>query len=175
MPLEIRPTEITAMVYYVMAQHSELVLLLLERKYSSLACLFEDAQEIEENIRASKRVRDPVYFKDLHAQEQGNCQYVSDFEQEDNEYEADLEQQQEYEYMSDWESDSPVFADVSMDRYACQFHEQFSNNFEDEIVDDCIDNYMFLVDHNQYDLNPVLSLSYEHHFEEMIVATDDQD
>jgi hypothetical protein len=56
MPLEIRPTEITAMVYYVMAQHSELVLLLLERKSSSLACLFEDAQEIEENICASKRV-----------------------------------------------------------------------------------------------------------------------
>jgi hypothetical protein len=51
-----------------------------------------------------------------------------------------------------------------MDRYACQFHEQFSNNFEDEIVDDCIDNYMFLVDHNPYDVNPVLSLSYEHHY-----------
>jgi hypothetical protein len=41
--------------------------------------------------------------------------------------------------MSDYESDSSVFADVSMDRYACQFHEQFSNNFEDEIVDDCIE------------------------------------
>jgi hypothetical protein len=34
---------------------------------------------------------------------------------------------------------------------------------------------MFLVDHNPYDVNPVLSLSYEHHSEEMIVATDDQD
>jgi len=32
MPLEIRPTEIVAMLYYVMAQHSDLVLLLLERK-----------------------------------------------------------------------------------------------------------------------------------------------
>jgi hypothetical protein len=29
------------------------------------------------------------------------------FEQEDSEYEADLEQQQECEYMSDWELDSP--------------------------------------------------------------------
>ena len=36
MPLEIRPTEITAMVYYVMAQHSDLVLFLLESKSSSL-------------------------------------------------------------------------------------------------------------------------------------------
>jgi hypothetical protein len=92
MPLEIHPTEITAMVYYVMAQHSKLVLLLLEMKSSSLACLFEDAQEIENNIRASQRVRDPVYFEDLHTQEQGSCQYVSVFEQEDSQYEADIEQ-----------------------------------------------------------------------------------
>ena len=77
--------------------------------------------------------------------------------------------------MSDYESDYSMFKDVSMDRYACQFHEKFSNNFEDEIVDDCIDNYMFLVDQNQYDVNLVLSLSYEHHSEEMIVTTDDQD
>ena len=56
MPLEIWPIETTSMVYYVMAQHLELVLLLLERKSLSLTCLFEDAQEIEENIHASKRV-----------------------------------------------------------------------------------------------------------------------
>jgi hypothetical protein len=92
MPLEIHPTETVAMVYYVMAQHSDLVLLLLEIKSSSLACLFEDAQEIEENIRASKRVRDPTYFENLHAHEQGNYQYVSVFEHESNKYEADLEQ-----------------------------------------------------------------------------------
>jgi len=36
MPLDIRPTEMDAMLYYVMAQHSDLVLLLLERKSSSL-------------------------------------------------------------------------------------------------------------------------------------------
>ena len=36
MPLDIRPTEIAAMVYYVMAQHSDLVFFLLERKSSSL-------------------------------------------------------------------------------------------------------------------------------------------
>jgi hypothetical protein len=56
MPLEIRPTETTAMIYYVMGLHSELALLLLERKSSSLRCLFEDALEIEENIRASRRI-----------------------------------------------------------------------------------------------------------------------
>jgi hypothetical protein len=34
---------------------------------------------------------------------------------------------------------------------------------------------MFLVDHNPYDVNSIFSLSYEHHYEEMIVSTDDQD
>ena len=55
------------MVYYVRAHHPDLVLLSRERKYSSLACLFEDAREVEENIRASKRIRDQVCSKNLHA------------------------------------------------------------------------------------------------------------
>jgi hypothetical protein len=61
-----------------------------------------------------------------------------------------------------------VFADVSMDRYACQI-------LENEIVDDCIDNYMFVANHNPYDLNTVLSLSSEHYSEEEVVVIDDQD
>jgi hypothetical protein len=51
------------MVYYVMDQHLELVLILLERQYSSLACLFKDSQEIEENICASRRIQDWVFLK----------------------------------------------------------------------------------------------------------------
>jgi hypothetical protein len=39
MPLEIRPTETVAMVFYVMAQYPNLVLLLRERKSSSLRML----------------------------------------------------------------------------------------------------------------------------------------
>jgi hypothetical protein len=39
MPLEIRPTETVAMVFYVMAQYPDLVLLLRERKSSSLSML----------------------------------------------------------------------------------------------------------------------------------------
>jgi hypothetical protein len=45
MPVEIRPSETVAMVYYEMAQHSDLVLLLRERKDSSLRRLFEDTEE----------------------------------------------------------------------------------------------------------------------------------
>jgi hypothetical protein len=77
--------------------------------------------------------------------------------------------------MIDWESNSPIFADVSMVRYACQFHEQFSNNFEDEIVDVCINNYIFLADNDQYALNPFSSSYYEHQSEERVVVMDDQD
>jgi hypothetical protein len=52
MPIEIRPTDTAAMVYYVMDQHSELVLLLRERKSTYLSQLFMDAEEVEENLQA---------------------------------------------------------------------------------------------------------------------------
>jgi hypothetical protein len=54
------------MVYYVMARHPDLVLLLRERKYSSLRHVFEDAEEVEENIKASKGVHMQAYLKELH-------------------------------------------------------------------------------------------------------------
>ena len=79
MPLEIRPTETTTMIYYVMSLHSELALLLLERKYSSLRSLFEDAQELEENIHASRMIREWVYFENMQAHEQAECHYISNF------------------------------------------------------------------------------------------------
>jgi hypothetical protein len=50
MPLEIQPFEVATMVYYIVSQHPDLVLLLRERKYSPLRRLFEDAEEVEENI-----------------------------------------------------------------------------------------------------------------------------
>ena len=50
MPTEIRPSEKLAMVYNIMAQHSDLVFFLLERKSSSLRQLFEAAKGVEENI-----------------------------------------------------------------------------------------------------------------------------
>jgi hypothetical protein len=56
MPLAIWPIETAAMIYYVMGLHSELSLLLLEMKSSSLRSLFEDAQGVEENMCASRRI-----------------------------------------------------------------------------------------------------------------------
>ena len=63
--------------------------------------MFEDAKGVEENICASRRIHDPVYFEDMHAGEQEDCQYVSYFEQEDSKYGSDLEQQQGCKYISE--------------------------------------------------------------------------
>jgi hypothetical protein len=64
-----------------MAQHLDLVLLLRERKYSSLRHLFEDSKEVEENIQACKRIRDQAYFENRHAHEkQEDCEYDLDLE-----------------------------------------------------------------------------------------------
>jgi hypothetical protein len=73
MPLEIHPTETTSMIYYVMSLHSELALLLLERISSSLRSLFEDAQEVEENIHASRSIQEQAEFEDLYTQELKEC------------------------------------------------------------------------------------------------------
>jgi hypothetical protein len=80
MPLEIRPRETVAMIYYVMSLHSQLALLLLERNSSSLRSLFEDAQEVEENIHASRRIREWAYSENMQAHKQVNCQYISNFQ-----------------------------------------------------------------------------------------------
>jgi hypothetical protein len=93
-PMEIRPREAASMVYYVMAQHPGLVLLLRERKYSSLRHLFEDAKEVKENIGARKGVHMQTYLEKLHVPKEEDCQYVSYFEQEDNDYESEMEQKQ---------------------------------------------------------------------------------
>jgi hypothetical protein len=76
-----------------MGLHSELALLLLERKSQSVTQFFEDAQEVEENIHVSRRIRDQYFFENLQVYEQEECQYTSDSEQESNELETVLEQQ----------------------------------------------------------------------------------
>ena len=92
MPLEVRPTETFSMIYYIIGLHSELVLLLLERKSPSLIQLFEDAREVEENIHASRRIQDQDFFENLQVHEHVNFQYILDSEQKSSEYEADKEQ-----------------------------------------------------------------------------------
>ena len=70
------------MVYYVMAQHSDLVFFLLERKSSSLRQLFEDAKGVEENIQDCKMLRDQAHVEDIQAYEQEEeCRYHSDLRQ----------------------------------------------------------------------------------------------
>jgi hypothetical protein len=173
MPLEIRPTEKDAMIYYVMGLHSELALFLLERKSSSLKILFEDALEIEENIIVSRRIREQADFENLHLLEPAECQYNSDFEQEGNDYEAVLEQQQAAETTSDCESNSSTFAEYSRNRYSCKIYDQFTKHVEPMITNDCIDNYIFKTDHDLCHSNTALSSSSENFSEEKVIVFDD--
>jgi hypothetical protein len=62
MLVEIRRTETAAMVYYVMAQHSDLVLFLRERKSTSLSQLFMDVEEVDENLRACGRIQSQYHL-----------------------------------------------------------------------------------------------------------------
>jgi hypothetical protein len=125
------------MVYNIMAHHSELVLLLRERKSSSLINLLEDVEEVKENIKDRKGVHTQAYHEKLHVHKQEYCQYVSDSEQEDcqyvsnskqedSEYNSDLEQQQGGRCDSHLESGSSIVAYFSMGRDAYQSYDQFS-------------------------------------------------
>ena len=80
MPLDIWPIETIAIIYYLMGLHSKLALLLLERKYSSLSIMFEDALEVEENICASRKIPEQFDFKNHNLPEPDKDQYESDFE-----------------------------------------------------------------------------------------------
>ena len=175
MPLEIQTIETAAIIYYVMGLHSKLALLLLERKSSSLSILFEDALEVEENICASRKIPEQFDFENHHLPELDKHQYESYFEQEDYESEAYLEQQQACELLLDLESDSSLFAKYSQDRYESGFYDQFANQDEPMITDDCIGNYMFSTDLYSYDVNPILSSYYEHYSQKEILMIDDQD
>jgi len=61
MPLDIRPSKLVAMVYYIASQHPNIFLFLRERRASSLEQLFVDVEEIEEKFRACDRLQDHVY------------------------------------------------------------------------------------------------------------------
>jgi len=51
--------------------------------------LFEDVEEIEENIKASKGVCTQANHEKFHVHKQEDCQYVSNSEQEDCQYVLD--------------------------------------------------------------------------------------
>jgi hypothetical protein len=62
-----------------------------------------------------------------------------------------------------------------MDRDIDHTSVHFSNQLEHAVKDDCIDNYIFLVDHNHNFLSPTIQLSCDHYYEEEIVTLDDQE
>ena len=78
---------------------------------------------MEENIRASIIIQDPIYYEDLHGEEQEDNHYLLDSKQEDNKYRSDLEQQQGCKYISELDKSYVAFADYYMDMYAYQVYD----------------------------------------------------
>jgi hypothetical protein len=173
MPLDMWPADTTAMIYYVMALHSKLSLLLLERKYSSSSVMFEDALEVEENIHVFRRIREQTDFENLHKFELAECQYSLESKQKGNDYEAVLEKQQVAKIISDCESDPSTFTKLSRDRYSYKVYDQFTNPFKPMITHDCIDNYIFIADQNLCYSNTALSSFSEHYSKEEVKGFDD--
>lgn len=170
--MEIIPTKTSAMVYYIMAQHLELVFLLRERKSSSLIHLFEDAIEVKENIKASRWVHKQA---NVHIQEEEDCQSISNFEQGYINYGLDLGQEPGSRYDSQMESVPSSFAYFSGGRDAYLSDDQFSEHFEHMEVVECTDSCIFLTDHSHYDLDPSSPLVDDYFSGGRAAAADDQE
>ena len=69
MPEEIKPPEGTAKLYYAKAFHSDLSLLLLERRSMSLQQMYDDAQEVEHNLLACGKLLDHPGNEELTVEE----------------------------------------------------------------------------------------------------------
>ena len=65
-----------------------------------------------------------------------------------------------------------TLAEYTRDRYACEAYDQFVNQEELIMTDDCIINYLFSADPNPCDGNPVLLSSCEHYSDKEIVVFD---
>jgi hypothetical protein len=57
LPKEIQPTEVVAMLHYATTFHPDLSFLLMERRYKTLQQMFDDAQEVEDNLQACQRLQ----------------------------------------------------------------------------------------------------------------------
>jgi hypothetical protein len=90
-----------------------------------------------------ERSKSRLILKTMHLLEQTKCQYVSDFEQENNECEAVLEQQQAGKFISDCKSNSSTFTECLKDRHKPEVYNQFEIQVKPMITDDCIGNYIF--------------------------------
>jgi hypothetical protein len=69
MPIDIRPSEVVARVFYTATHHHPyLTLFLRERRSLTLQQMFTDAEEIEDNLRACGNLSDQIWDEDVDAQ-----------------------------------------------------------------------------------------------------------
>ena len=68
LPKEFQPPEVVVMLHYVTTFQSDLYFLLMERKSMCLQQMFNNAQEVEDNIQACKHIQN----EDLDTKEHDN-------------------------------------------------------------------------------------------------------
>jgi hypothetical protein len=117
--------------------------------------------------------KDSDYEADLRQQQE--WKYSSDFKQEGYDYEAVLEQQQAGKFISDCESDFSIFAECLKKKYEPEVYKQFEIQVDPMITDDFMNNYIFSVDCYSHDLNIDVSSSSKHFSEEKIIMIDKKD
>ena len=108
-----------------------------------------DEQNVKEIFELESNIHDQTYLENMHAHEQDECEYISYLEQ-----------------------NSSVFSKFSMDKNVHDAYDQIPNNFEHAVIDDCMDNYMFLADHSHNASSPAMQLSHDHFYEEEIIIHD---
>jgi hypothetical protein len=69
MPKEVQPPEVASMLHYVTTFQSDLSFLLMERKSMSLQQMFNNAQEVADNIQACKKLQNQFLDEELKAEE----------------------------------------------------------------------------------------------------------
>jgi hypothetical protein len=69
LPKEVQPPEVVSMLHYVTTFQSDLSFLLMERKSMSLQQMFNNAQEVADNIQACKELQNQILDEKLKAEE----------------------------------------------------------------------------------------------------------
>ena len=63
MPKEVQPPEVVSMLHYVTTFQSDLSFLLMERKSMSFYHIFNNAQEVADNIQACKELQNIFWMR----------------------------------------------------------------------------------------------------------------
>jgi hypothetical protein len=172
-PVDIRPSEVVAKVYYTLAHHPDLAFYLRERKSPTLEQMFTDVEEIENNLWACGKLLGQIKDENLDTEEQ---------REEDEQNKSDMytslihivEKQKEslnilnQQYDNEWENDFCInflsnfhngkneFSDDESEQDSCyrHIHENFQEDtFLLSTLEDKSQGFIWKIDTSSQDNN----------------------